>query len=207
MTSNSYHITHAGFILFRFHHYHVRITSMCHVFYSCNSYLVHVLQVRSYSEQTYTYTMASQNISRSYQIHTGSYQTYTNTYQIWTLVHSRYRSHQINIPGSYRFKTYPKINRFIGLYHIHIQTYTYSCQGIRSVSFTCVMTFSGFRSCSWSCHLHNYVYLYLMNFNRILTSPIGVQSLYRGTHRYSQSGTEFLSLLLFIIHIYMVYVP
>ena len=69
------------------------------------------------------------------------------------------------------------------------------------------MTFSGFRSCSYSCHLHNSVYLYLMTFNRILTSPIGVQSLYRGTRIYSQSEAEILSLLLFIIQIYMVYVP
>ena len=151
--------------------------------------------------------MANRNRSESYQIHTGSNQTYTYTYQIRTLVHRRYKSQQIHIPGSRRFRTYKKTNRFIGLYHNHIQTYTYSCQGIRFVSFICFMTFSGFRSCSYSCHLHNSVYLYFMSFNRILTSPIGVQSLYRGTCIYSQSGAEFLSLLLFILQIYMVYVP
>ena len=151
--------------------------------------------------------MANRNKSESYQIHTGSNQTYTDTYQIRTLVHSRYRSQQIHISGSRRFRTYPKTNRFIDLYHNHIQTYTYSSQGIRFVSFICFMTFSGFRSCSYSCHLHNFVYLYFMTFNRILTSPIGVQSLYRGTRIYSQSGAEFLSLLLFILQIYMVYVP
>ena len=46
-----------------------------------------------------------------------------------------------------------------------------------------------------------------MTFNRILTSPIEVYSLYRDTRIYSQSGAEFLSLFLFIIQIYMVYVP
>ena len=45
--------------------------------------------------------------------------------QIRTLVRSRYKSHQIHIQSSYRFRTYP-----IGLYQSHIQTYTYSCQGI-----------------------------------------------------------------------------
>ena len=55
--------------------------------------------------------------------------------QIRTLVRNRYRSHQIHIPSSYRFRTYPKTNRFIGLYHNHIQNYTYSCQGILFVSF------------------------------------------------------------------------
>ena len=77
-----------------------------------------------------------------------SNQTYTDAYQIRTLVHSRYRSQQIHIQGSRRFRTYPKTNIFIDLYHNHIQTYTYSCQGIRFVSFTCFMPFSGFRSCS-----------------------------------------------------------
>ena len=37
--------------------------------------------------------------------------------QIRSLVRSRYKSHQIHIPSSYRFRTYP-----IGLYQNHIQT-------------------------------------------------------------------------------------
>ena len=44
-------------------------------------------------------------------LHTRSYQTYVDTYQIWTLVHSRYKSQQIHIPDSYRFKIYPNTNR------------------------------------------------------------------------------------------------
>ena len=147
---------------------------MCHVFYRLQFISSTCITGQIISEQTYTYTMASRNRSESYLIYTRPYQTYTDTYQIQTLVHSRYKSHQIHIPSSYRFKTYQKTNRFIGLYHNHIQTYTYSCQGIRFVSFTCFRTFSGFRSCSCSCHLHNSVYLYLMTFNRILTSPVGV---------------------------------
>ena len=59
-------------------------------------------------------------------IHTRSNQTYADTYQIRTLVHSRYRSQQIHITDSYRFITYLKTNRFIGLYHNHIQSYTCS---------------------------------------------------------------------------------
>ena len=43
--------------------------------------------------------------------HARSDQTYADTYKIWTLVHSRYRSQQIHIPDSYRFRTYPKTNR------------------------------------------------------------------------------------------------
>ena len=50
--------------------------------------------------------------------------TYVDTYKIWTLVHSRYRSQQIHISDSYRFRTYQKTNRFIGLYLSHIQSYT-----------------------------------------------------------------------------------
>ena len=54
-------------------------------------------------------------------IHTGSNQTYANTYQIRTLVHSRYRSQQIHIPGLYRFRTYPKTNRIVGSYQSHLR--------------------------------------------------------------------------------------
>ena len=134
MTSNSYHITHVCFILFRFQIIIMFLLLPCVMsFTGCNSYLLHVCLVRSYSEQTYPYTMANRNRSESYQIHTRSNQTYTDTYHIRTLVLSRYISQQIHIPGSRRFRTYPKTNRFIGLYHNHIQTYTYSCQGIRFV--------------------------------------------------------------------------
>ena len=49
-------------------------------------------------------------------IHTGLDQTYADTYQIRTLVHSRYRSQHIHIPGLYRFRTYPKTNRVVGSY-------------------------------------------------------------------------------------------
>ena len=58
--------------------------------------------------------------------HARSDQTYADTYRIWTLVHSRYRSQQIHIPDSYRFRTYKKTNRFIDLYLSHIQSYTCS---------------------------------------------------------------------------------
>ena len=46
--------------------------------------------------------------------------------QIRTLVHSRYRSNQIHVPGLYRFRTYPKTNRVVGLYQNHLYTYTIS---------------------------------------------------------------------------------
>ena len=128
MTSNSYHFTHVGFILFRFQIIIIFELLPCVMsFTGCNSYLLHVRPVRSYSDQTYTYTMENRNRSESYQIHTGSNHTYIDTYQIRTLVHNRYRSQQIHIPDSYRFRTDQKINRFIGLYHNHIRTYTYSC--------------------------------------------------------------------------------
>ena len=45
--------------------------------------------------------------------HARSDQTYADTFQIWTLVHSRYGSQQINIPDSYRFRTYPITNRLL----------------------------------------------------------------------------------------------
>ena len=47
-------------------------------------------------------------------------QAHIRLMQIRTLVRSRYRSHQIHIPGSYRFRTYPKTNRVVGLYQNHL---------------------------------------------------------------------------------------
>ena len=171
VTSNSYHITHVDFILFRFHIIITFVLLPCVMsFTGCNSYLLHVSQVRSYQSKL----IHIQWQVGTDQSHIKYIQGHIRLIQIQTLVHSRYKSHQIHILGSYRFRTYLKTNRFIGLYHNHIQTYTYSCQGIRFVSFTCFMTFSSFRSCSYSCHLHNSVYFYLMTFNRILTSPVGV---------------------------------
>ena len=64
MASNSYHIIHVDFILFRFHIIILFVLLPCVMsFTSFNSYLLHVRHVRSYSKQTYTYTMANRNIS------------------------------------------------------------------------------------------------------------------------------------------------
>ena len=78
MTSNSYHIIHVDFILFRFHIIILFVLLPCVMsFTSFNSFLLHVCHVISYSKQTYTSTMENRNISKSYQIHTGSNQTDT----------------------------------------------------------------------------------------------------------------------------------
>ena len=64
MTSNSYHIIHVDFILFRFHIIILLVLLPCVMsFTSFNSYLLRVWHVRSYSKQTYTYTMVSLNRS------------------------------------------------------------------------------------------------------------------------------------------------
>ena len=73
MTSNSYHIIHVDFILFRFH-----ITiSMCHVFYKFQFISSTCMACQIIFKTTYTYTMTNRNISKSYQIHTGSNRTDT----------------------------------------------------------------------------------------------------------------------------------
>ena len=52
MTSNSYHIIHVDFILFRFHIIILFVLLLCVMsFTSFNSYLLHVWHVRSYSKQ------------------------------------------------------------------------------------------------------------------------------------------------------------
>ena len=91
--------------------------------YTCVTKLILVFQILFMCEGTRRYDKSEQIKIIS---HARSDQTYVDTYQIWTLLHSRYRSQQIHIPDSYRFRTYPKANRFIGLYHSHIQSYTCS---------------------------------------------------------------------------------
>ena len=91
--------------------------------YTCVTKLILVFQILFMCEGTRRYDKSEQIRIIS---HARSDQTYADTYQIWTLVHSRYRSQQIHIPDSYRFRIYPKANRFIGLYHSHIQSYTCS---------------------------------------------------------------------------------
>ena len=64
VTSNSYHIIHVDFILFRFYIIFKVVSHPCVMsFTSFNSYLLHVWHVRSYSKQTYTSTMANRNRS------------------------------------------------------------------------------------------------------------------------------------------------
>ena len=91
--------------------------------YTCVTELILVFRILFMCKGTRRYDKSEQIRIIS---HARSDQTYVDTYQIWTLVHSRYRSQQIHIPDSYRFRTYPKTNRFIGLYHSHIQSYTCS---------------------------------------------------------------------------------
>ena len=68
MTSNSYHIIHVDFILFRFHIIILFVLLPCVMsFTSFNSYLLRVWHVRSYSKQTYTYTMVSRNRSSHFK--------------------------------------------------------------------------------------------------------------------------------------------
>ena len=121
----------------------LRILYLYYRTYTCSSELIYVLQSIYLSYGSYTCVTelilvfrilfmckGTRRYDKSEQIriisHARSYQTYVDTYQIWTLVHSRYRSQQIHIPDSYRFRTYQKTNRFIGLYHSHIQSYTCS---------------------------------------------------------------------------------
>ena len=96
--------------------------------YSCISDLIHVLQSIYLSYGSYTCVTklilvfqilfmykGTRRYDKSEHIriisHARSDQTYADTYKIWTLVHSRYRSQQIHIQDSYKFRTYPKTNR------------------------------------------------------------------------------------------------
>ena len=81
--------------------------------YTCVTELILVFQILFLCEGTRRYD--NRNRSESYHI-----QGQIRLMQIRTLVRSRYRSHQIHIPGSYRFRTYPKTNRVVGLYHKHL---------------------------------------------------------------------------------------
>ena len=77
--------------------------------YTCVTELILVLRILYlFYEGTRRYDK-SEHIKIISQARTD--QTYADTYQIWTLVHSRYRSQQIHIPDSYRFRTYKKTNR------------------------------------------------------------------------------------------------
>ena len=77
-------------------------------FYTCVTKPILVFQILFMCEGTCWYDKSEHIIIIS---HARSGQTYADTYQIWTLVHRRYRSQQIHIPDSYRFRTYPKTNR------------------------------------------------------------------------------------------------
>ena len=101
--------------------------------YTCITEFIHVFQILYLSYRAYTCVIelilvfrilflyeGTRRHDKSKQIriiiHTRSDQTYADTYQIQTLVHSRYKSQQIHIPGLYRLRTYPKTNRVVGLY-------------------------------------------------------------------------------------------
>ena len=101
----------------------LRILYLCYITYSCLTDHIHVLQSIYLSYGSYTCVTklilvfrilfmceGTRRYDKSEQIriisHARSDQTYADTYQIWTLVHSRYRSQQIHIPDSYRFRTY-----------------------------------------------------------------------------------------------------
>ena len=84
--------------------------------YTCVTELIIVLRILFLCEGTRRYDKSEQI---RIILHTRSDQTYVDTYQIWTLVHSRYRSQQIHIPDSYRFRTYPNRNR-LSVYIISI---------------------------------------------------------------------------------------
>ena len=81
---------------------------LSHGSYTCVTKLILVFRILFMCKGTHRYDKSEHIIIIS---HARSDQTYADTYQIWTLVHSRYRSQQIHIPDSYRFITYPKINR------------------------------------------------------------------------------------------------
>ena len=126
---------------------------LCYRAYSCISDLIRILRNLYLSYETYTCVTELIRVFRILYVYYGTYicltklilvlhsmflyfgsytelilieKYHTDAYQIRTLVHSRYRSQQIHIPDSYRFRTYPKTNKFIGLYHNHIRTYAYS---------------------------------------------------------------------------------
>ena len=77
-------------------------------FYTCITGHILILQILFLCEGTRRYDKSELIIIVS---HTRSGQMYADTYHIWTLVHSRYGSQQIQIPNSYRFRTYPITNR------------------------------------------------------------------------------------------------
>ena len=101
--------------------------------YTCILDLIHVLQSIYLSYGSYTCVTKlilvfqilflyevpvgtiSQNISESYHI-----QGQIRLIQIRALVLRRYKSHQIHIPGLYRFRIYPKTNRVVGSYQSHL---------------------------------------------------------------------------------------
>ena len=92
------------------------------VSYTCTTKYILVLRNLFLCEGTRRYDKSEQIIII---LNTRLDQTYVDTYQIWTLVHRRYRSQQIHIPDSYRFRTYISNNKqIIGLNHNHIQSYT-----------------------------------------------------------------------------------
>ena len=88
--------------------------------YTCFTEHIHVFQILYLSYGSYTCAKVpvgtiSRNRSESYHL-----QGHIILMQIQTLVRNRYRSHQIHIVGLHRFRTYPKTNRFVGLYHNHL---------------------------------------------------------------------------------------
>ena len=88
--------------------------------YTCLTDLILVLQnlflsYGSYSCAKVPVGTISRNKSESYHL-----QGQIRLMQIRTLVRSRYISHQIQIPGLYRFRTYPKTNRVVSLYQNHL---------------------------------------------------------------------------------------
>ena len=114
------------YMYFRFYtcfieHIHVfQILYLSYRAYTCLTDLILVLQNLFLSYVSYSCAKVpvgtiSRNISESYHL-----QGQIRLMQIQTLVRSRYRSHQIHIPGLYRFRTYPKTNRVVGFYQNHL---------------------------------------------------------------------------------------
>ena len=120
-----------------------RSTYLYFGFYMCITGHILILRILFLCEGTRMYDKSELIIIVS---HTRSDQTYADTYQIWTLVHSRYGSQQIQIPDSYRFRTYPITNRLsvyiIIVFRVHLfkgtcryyWTYTYITELILNLS-------------------------------------------------------------------------
>ena len=148
--------------------------------YTCISDLIHVLQsiylyFGSYSCTKVPVGTISQNRSESYHI-----QGQIRLIQIRTLVLRRYRSHQIHIPGLYKFRTYPKTNRVV----LYLYYGAYPC--LTDLVLVLQNLFLYFRSYTCITELIHVFQILYMSYRAYTGLTDLMRSLfwYKSTHRY-----------------------